>query len=113
MGIDGLPPNGLAFSCRERAAQDGFKKGPISRAKRSAATTITAGRDVPPDDRSPPIRSRVERRPVITNHSSQRAVTSHQMTGRLAILSRVGRRPVITMRVLGGMPLYVVCAKYG
>ena len=25
-GVDGLPSNGLAFSCRERAAQDDFKK---------------------------------------------------------------------------------------
>jgi len=31
-------PNGLAFSCRERTAQDHAKKAPISRAKRSAAT---------------------------------------------------------------------------
>jgi hypothetical protein len=28
----------LAFSCRERAAQDGFKIATISRAKRSTAT---------------------------------------------------------------------------
>jgi hypothetical protein len=35
-------PNGLAFSCRERAAQDDFKKGPISRAKRSTATPCWA-----------------------------------------------------------------------
>src|SRR5829696_2311763 len=27
------PPNGLPFSCRERAASDNFKKGTISRAK--------------------------------------------------------------------------------
>src|SRR5690349_18025745 len=33
----GLPPNGLAFSCRERAAQDHVQKATISRAKRSAA----------------------------------------------------------------------------
>jgi hypothetical protein len=31
-------PNGLAFSCRERAAQDAFKKPAILRAKRSTAT---------------------------------------------------------------------------
>jgi len=30
-------PNGLAFSCRERAAQGEFKNRTISRAKRSAA----------------------------------------------------------------------------
>ena len=32
------PPNGLAFSCRERAAQASLKKGAILRAKRSTAT---------------------------------------------------------------------------
>jgi len=48
-----LLPNGLAFSCRERAAQDDFKKGPISREA------------------------------VNCNHLSRWAVTSHQMTGRL------------------------------
>jgi hypothetical protein len=32
------PPNGLPFSCRERAAQQGIKKATISRAKRSAGT---------------------------------------------------------------------------
>jgi hypothetical protein len=32
------PPNGLAFSRRERAAQDDLKKPTISRAQRSAAT---------------------------------------------------------------------------
>src|SRR5262245_53211037 len=30
-------PNGLAFSCRERAARDDFKKATISRTKRSTA----------------------------------------------------------------------------
>ena len=37
-------PNGLAFSCRERAAQDDAKKATISRAKRSAATPGWAAR---------------------------------------------------------------------
>jgi len=37
-----LQPNGLAFSCRERAA-DHLQKAMISRAKWSAATAITAG----------------------------------------------------------------------
>jgi len=37
------PPNGLAFSCRERAAQDYIKKPTISRAKRSTATTYHGG----------------------------------------------------------------------
>jgi len=37
IGLDERRPNGLAFSCRERAAQGGFKKGTISRAKRSTA----------------------------------------------------------------------------
>ncbi len=32
-----LPPNGLAFSCGERAAWEHVKKATISRAKRSAA----------------------------------------------------------------------------
>jgi len=36
--IEGVKrPNGLAFSCRERAAQDHIKKATISRAKRSTA----------------------------------------------------------------------------
>jgi hypothetical protein len=37
--VDHAPrtPNGLAFSCRERAAQDHLKKAAISRAKRSTA----------------------------------------------------------------------------
>ena len=38
MEYDGMPPNGLAFSCRERAAQNGVKKPTILRAKRSTAT---------------------------------------------------------------------------
>jgi len=33
-----MVPNGLAFSCRERTAQDHAKKAPLSCAKRSAAT---------------------------------------------------------------------------
>src|SRR5262245_18665108 len=33
-----MVPNGLAFSCRERTAQDHAKKAPISCAKRSAVT---------------------------------------------------------------------------
>jgi hypothetical protein len=36
------PPNGLAFSCGERAAQDDFKKARILRAKRSTATPCSA-----------------------------------------------------------------------
>src|SRR5438045_2501549 len=36
-------PNGLAFSCRERATQDVLKKGTISRAQRSAALPGWAG----------------------------------------------------------------------
>jgi hypothetical protein len=35
---DCAPPNGLPFSRRKRAAQEGIKKGPISRAQRSAGT---------------------------------------------------------------------------
>jgi len=35
-------PNGLVFSCRERAAQNDFKKARISRAKRSTATPCSA-----------------------------------------------------------------------
>jgi hypothetical protein len=34
-GVMGMPPNGLRISRRERAAQEGIKKGTISRAKRS------------------------------------------------------------------------------
>jgi hypothetical protein len=36
------PSNGLAFSCRERAAQISIKKGAILRAKRSTATPCSA-----------------------------------------------------------------------
>jgi hypothetical protein len=39
-----LRPNGLAFSCRERAAYDYIKIALISRAKRSAGTANTARR---------------------------------------------------------------------
>src|SRR5262245_7903693 len=35
-------PNGWAFSCRERAACDGLKKGTISRAKRSDCMRVLA-----------------------------------------------------------------------
>ena len=45
MEFDRLPPNGLAFSCCERAASHRFKKATISRAKRSTATPCSvAGR---------------------------------------------------------------------
>src|SRR6266540_1043127 len=46
-GCEWLPPNGLAFSCRERAAQDHVKIAPISRAKRSAAMPGWAGAPIP------------------------------------------------------------------
>jgi hypothetical protein len=38
------PPNGLVFSCRERAAAERIKNPTISRAKRSAGTPKTARR---------------------------------------------------------------------
>ena len=38
-------PNGLAFSCRKRTAQDHIKKATISRAKRSTATPCSAATD--------------------------------------------------------------------
>src|SRR5258708_39119059 len=47
------PPNGLAFSCCERAARDRIKKRTISRAQRSAATFL--GRALTPDQRNCPI----------------------------------------------------------
>ena len=34
-----MPPNGMAFSCRKRAAQASIKKRAILRAKRSTATS--------------------------------------------------------------------------
>src|SRR6266545_4204947 len=40
MEYDGMPPNGLAFSCRERAAQNGVKKPTILRAKRSTERRV-------------------------------------------------------------------------
>jgi len=40
------PPNGLPLSCRERAAENDFKKAPISRAKRSATAACSAARSV-------------------------------------------------------------------
>jgi hypothetical protein len=42
--ITQVPPNGLAFSCRERAAQGEFKIRTISRAKRSTAMPCWATR---------------------------------------------------------------------
>jgi hypothetical protein len=43
LGWEKLPSNGLAFSCRERAASESAKIATISRAKRSDCMRVLGG----------------------------------------------------------------------